>query len=83
MHIKELNFFAEYIRIFYNNAITTSKFPSFLKMANVTLISKKGSKIKKENFRPASILPFLSKIFEKLMSKQLSTFFVNPVKTSM
>ena len=46
-------------------------------MANVILIFKKGSKSKKENFRPISILPVLSKIFEKLMSKQLSNFFEN------
>ena len=54
-----------------------SKFCSFHKMANVTPIFKKGSKNKKENFKPVSILPVVSKIFEKLMSKQLSTFFEN------
>ena len=46
-------------------------------MTNITPIFKKGSKNKRENFRPVSILPVLSKIFEKLMSKQLSTFFKN------
>ena len=46
---------------FYNNAVTTSKFPSFLKMANITTILKKGSKIKKENFKPFSISPVLPK----------------------
>ena len=45
-------------------------------MTNVTSIFKKGSKNKKENFRPVSILPVLSKIFEKLMSKQLSIYFL-------
>ena len=75
---ENVNFFSEYICIFYNYAITTSKFPSFLKMANITTIFKKGSKNKKENFRPVSILPVLSNIFKKLMSKQLSsTFFEN------
>ena len=72
-----LNFFAEYICSVYNNAIPTSKFPSFLKMSNVTAIFKKGSKNKKENFRPVSILPTLLKIFQKLMSKQLFAFFEN------
>ena len=72
-----VNFFADYICIFYNYTITTSKFPSFHKMANVTPIFKKESKNKKENFRPVSILLVLSKIFEKLMSEQLSTFFEN------
>ena len=45
-----VNFFADYICIFYNYTITTSKFPSFLKMANVTPIFKKGSKNKKGKF---------------------------------
>ena len=72
-----VNFFVDYICIFYSYTITYSKFPSFQKMANVILIFKKGSKSKKENFRPISILPVLSKIFEKLMSKQLSNFFEN------
>ena len=49
------NFFAECICIFYNNARTTSKFPSFLKIANVTPILKKGSQNKKENVRPVSL----------------------------
>ena len=41
-----VNFFADYICIFYNYTRTTSKFHSFLKMANVTPIFKKGSKQK-------------------------------------
>ena len=39
------------------------------------LFSRKEVKKKPENFRP--VRPVLSKIFEKLMSKQLSTFFEN------
>ena len=41
---ENVNDFAEYIFPFYHHAITTSKFPSFLKMANVTPIFKKGRK---------------------------------------
>ena len=73
---ENVNFFTDYICTFYNSAKTTSKFPFFLKIANVTPIFKKGSKNKKENFRPISILPVLSKSFEKSMSKLL-TFFEN------
>ena len=39
-------------------------------MENVTPIFNKGSKNKKENFRPVSILPVLSKIFENLIKFQ-------------
>ena len=63
--------------LFFNNAITTSKFLVLLKMANVTPIFKKRSKNGKDNFRQVSILPVLSEIFWKLMSREISTFFVN------
>ena len=59
--IGNVNFFAAYICSFYNYAITTSKLSSFLKMANVTPIVKKGSKNKKENFRPVSSYQFFQK----------------------
>ena len=39
-----VNFFADYICIFCKYTITTSKFPSFPKMANVTPIFKKKSR---------------------------------------
>ena len=72
-----VNFFTEYICIFYKNVITTSKFPFFLKMAKRNSYFQERMKNKKENFKPICILPVLSKSFEKLMSKQLSTFFEN------
>ena len=74
---ENVSIFAEYICTFYNHTKTTSKFPSFLKIANITPIFKKGSKNKKKNFRLVCILPVLLKIFEKVMSKRLSTFFEN------
>ena len=40
-------------------------------------IHKKGKKDKKENYRPVSILPVLSKIFERIMFIQMSAFFEN------
>ena len=63
---ENVNVLAENIFTFYNHAITTCKFPSFLKMANITPIFKKGSKNKKENFRSVGIFPVLSKIFRKV-----------------
>ena len=37
--------------------------------------SQKGKKDKKEDYRPVSILPVLSKIFERIMLIQMSAFF--------
>ena len=48
---------------FINDSIKSSTFTSCLKETDVTPIHKKGEKDKKENYRPVSILPVLSKIF--------------------
>ena len=48
-----------------------------MKLANVTPVLKKGARISKNNYRPVSILPVLSKLFERLISKPLSEFFEN------
>ena len=50
------------------------KFPDCLKLANVTPVFKKGAPTSKNNYRPVSILPILSELFESLISKQLSEF---------
>ena len=51
------------------------KFPSCLKMANVTPVYKKENRSDKDNYRPVSILPKLSKMCERCLCKQISTFF--------
>ena len=58
-----------------NKSLETCEFPSCLKMANVTPVYKKGNRSEKGNYRPVSILPNLSKIFESCLCKQISTFF--------
>ena len=68
-------FFSNYNCLFLNEAISSSKFPSSLTCANITPAFKKCCRNLKKNYRSVSILPVLSKIFEKLMSKQLATSF--------
>ena len=57
--------------------IGSSKFPTSSKFANVTLVFKQGSRNLKENERPVSILPIISKTFGKLICGQLSNHFNN------
>ena len=59
---------------FINDSMKSFTFPSCLKEADVTPIHKKGKK-DKGNYRPVSILPALSKIFEGIMFTQVSAFF--------
>ena len=47
-----------------NSAILNGKFPSELKMADVLPIFKKDDAFEKANYRPISLLPSLSKVYE-------------------
>ena len=51
----------------FNNALSSCSFPSALKCADVRLVFKKDDKTDKENYRPTSTLPNLSKVYERLM----------------
>ena len=62
--------------MFFNDAITSTKFPSSLRMINIKGVAKKGTKSLNENYRPISILPLVSKIFERITCKQLTIFLV-------
>ena len=60
-----------------NNAIVNEKFQSELKVAVVTPIFKKDNPLEKANYGPISLLPSLSKVYEKLIYQQLNTFLKN------
>ena len=59
--------FGSYICHFLNVCVDKGKFPSVLKHTNITPAFKKGYTGFKENYRPSSILPVISKMFEKLL----------------
>ena len=71
------NFFAEAIYFYFNKSLENGKFPNCLKLVNITPVFKKGAPTSKNNYRPVSILPVFSKIFEMLLSRQLVEFFDN------
>ncbi len=50
-----------------NKSIETSTFPDMLKRAEVTPVFKKNNALDKKNYRPISILPCMSKVFEGLL----------------
>ena len=67
--------FSNFICESINNSIKSSIFPSCLKHADVTPLHKKCNETLKENYRPLSILPILSKVFERSMFREISSFF--------
>ena len=54
-----------------NNDINNCNFPNELKLADITPVLKKGDSTNAKNYRPVSVLPPVSKIYEKLMYKQI------------
>ena len=65
-----------------NKSLELCKFPSCLEKTNVTPVYKKGNRSDKDNYRPVSILPNLSNIFERCFCKQISTFFEDILSTN-
>ena len=73
--IKEnADIFADILLARFNDSVEKSNFPSFLKKANITPVFKKGDRNSKDNYRPVSILPNISKIFERCIFRQLYSF---------
>jgi hypothetical protein len=58
-----------------NQSLVKSQFPQDLKEADVSPVFKKNDNLSRKNYRPVSILPSMSKIFEGIMSDQLQDYF--------
>ena len=61
----------------YNDNLKTSIYPQQIKNAKVVAIYKKGKKTDKANYRPISILPINSIIFERHVSIHLKGYLEN------
>ena len=60
-----------------NLTIECSKFPDNANNAMVTPLHKRNSNLDKENYRPVSILPVISKIYERAKMNNYVFFSVN------
>ena len=67
--------FSEFLFENFDSIILTSLFPEQLKYAHVKPVFKKESCNDKRNYRPVSILSNISEIHERLLYKQLETYF--------
>ena len=63
---------AKALQQLFNQALTTGEFPSNLKNTDVTLFLKKNNALYKETYRLVSVLPIISKVFEKSMQNQIT-----------
>ena len=58
----------------YNESKDDQIFPGTLKNADVIPIHKKDERTSKENYRPVSLLPLISKLFERDMYNQILSY---------
>ena len=66
-----------FISKIYNDSIFTNTFPQLLKMADIIPAHKKNDRTYKENYRPISILPPISKLFERNIYEQIEVYMNN------
>lgn len=59
----------------FNCSVTEGIFPEVLKVAEIVPIHKSGSRCAVAHYRPISILPVLSKVFERLVRNRLVSHF--------
>ena len=61
----------------FTNCISTCTFPSKLKLADVSPLHTTGVHMDKSNYRPVSILPAISQIYERVLYTQMNCFTEN------
>ena len=64
-----------YIVLLFNLCLNQGVFPDSFKIAKVIPLFKGGNKEDSNCYRPISLLPALGKLFEKIISKRVITFF--------
>ena len=74
MFKKYLNFFAPIMSEIANKCFETGTFPNCCKIGCITPVFKSGNDKMLTNYRPISILPYFSKIIEKLIQNRLDNF---------
>ena len=62
---------SEPLREIFNDCIGSSTFPDQLKCADVSSLHKQKESTVKKNYRPISVLPTVSKVFESLLVKHV------------
>ena len=60
-----------------NHSFLTKKIPNKLKMGEVIPIFKKKDPLQKDNYKPVTLLSHISKVFERIIHKQIYSYMEN------
>ena len=64
------------LHLIFSSCMESGIFPSEWKMANVVPVYKTDDKQNVKNYRPVSLLPIFGKVFERLIYKEMYSFFI-------
>ncbi len=67
----------EALATIFNHSLTTGCYPDAWKSAIVVPVHKKGDIYCLDNYRPISLLPVISKVFERLVNEQLHVYLLD------
>ena len=62
------------MKTIFNNCLIKAEFPNELRLVDVPPIFKMQELSRAMNYRPVSVLPSVSKIFERILHKQVSSY---------
>ena len=68
---------SNYISNFFNQSRNKQLYPTTLKIADVTPLHKKEEKTLTKNYRPVSLIPVVSKLYERNMYNQIQDYIQN------
>ena len=68
------------LQLIFNDCVEKGLFPDLLKLADVSSRHKMEEKTRKKNYRPVSVLPTVSKIFERLLDKQIVDYIITSLR---
>ena len=69
----------EYLTNTINHSLKESTFPGELKESAVKSVYKNLDPLRKENYRPVSLSPQISKVFKRVIYKKIDNFMENKI----
>ena len=71
---ENFDIFSDVITNIYNDSTSSVNFPTNLKCSDNSTAHKKNDYMDKSNYRPVSLLPSVSKVFERLMNGDINSY---------
>ena len=77
--VLKLKVYFKYLANTINHSLKESTFPGELKQSQVISAYKKIDPLQKENYRPVSLLPLISEVFDIVIYKKINNFMENKI----